>query len=76
MRVLIVDDDDLVVLSLKTILEAEKVEVVGTGTNGTEAIQKYRELKPDVLLMDIRMQGMDGLKAAECILEEIGRAHV
>lgn len=76
MRVLIVDDDDLVVLSLKTILEAEKVEVVGTGTNGTEAIQKYRELKPDVLLMDIRMQGMDGLKAAECILEEFSNASI
>lgn len=76
MRVLIVDDDNLVVLSLKTILEAKKVEVVGTGTNGDEAIQKYRELKPDVLLMDIRMQGMDGLKAASCILEEFPNASI
>ena len=76
MRVLIVDDDNLVVLSLKTILEAKKVEVVGTGTNGDEAIQKYRGLKPDVLLMDIRMQGMDGLKAASCILEEFPNASI
>ena len=71
MRVLVVDDDKLVAISLKTILEAdENTEVVGIGYDGAEAVELYRETKPDVLLMDIRMQGMSGLEAAERILAE------
>ena len=77
MKVLIVDDDALVAQSLSTILSVEAdVEVVGLGRSGPEAIEKYRELKPDILLMDIQMPGGDGLNAAERILAEIGRAHV
>lgn len=71
MRVLVVDDDNLVAISLKTILEADsEVTVVGIGKSGEEAVCLYREQKPDVLLMDIRMNGMTGLDAAECILKE------
>lgn len=71
MRVLIIDDDKLVTMSLKTILEADpKVEVAGIGQNGEEAVSLYRSLRPDVLLMDIRMQGKDGLEAAGEILSE------
>jgi DNA-binding NarL/FixJ family response regulator len=70
MNVLVVDDDRLVCVSLKTILEAEKdILVVGTGHNGKEAIQLYNSLKPDILLMDIRMEAMTGLEAGESILE-------
>ena len=69
MKVLIVDDDALVAQSLSTILSVEDdVEVVGLGRSGPEAIEKYRELKPDILLMDIQMPGGDGLSAAERIL--------
>ena len=69
MRVLIVDDDAFVAQSLSTILSVEAdVEVVGLGRSGPEAIEKYRELKPDILLMDIQMPGGDGLSAAERIL--------
>lgn len=69
MKVLIVDDDKLVSLSLKTILEAdEQVEVVGLGSSGTEAIELYERLCPEVLLMDIRMDGMTGLEAGSRIL--------
>ena len=69
MKVLIVDDDALVAQSLSTILSVEAdVEVVGLGRSGPEAIEKYRELKPDILLMDIQMPGGDGLSAAERIL--------
>ena len=69
MKVLIVDDDALVAQSLSTILSGEDdVEVVGLGRSGPEAIEKYRELKPDILLMDIQMPGGDGLSAAERIL--------
>ncbi|NLP37526.1 MAG: response regulator transcription factor [Firmicutes bacterium] len=69
MRVLVIDDDRLVVTSLKTILEADaEIQVVGTGTSGRQAIELYHKTKPDVLLMDIRMEGMTGIKAAEKIL--------
>ena len=69
MKVLIVDDDALVAQSLSTILSVEAdVEVVGLGRSGPEAIEKYRELKPDILLMDIQMPGGDGLSAAERLL--------
>lgn len=69
MKVLVIDDDKLVSLSLKTILEADKqVEVVGLGSSGNEAIELYEKLCPEVLLMDIRMEGMTGLEAGSRIL--------
>ena len=68
MRVLIIDDDEDVVFSLQTILCAKGVEVVGTGTDGSEAVKLYEELQPDILLMDIQMKPMNGLDAAEQIL--------
>jgi DNA-binding NarL/FixJ family response regulator len=69
MRILIIDDDNLVLASLKTILEAEpEIEVVGSGNSGQQAIELYQRIKPDVLLMDIRMDEMTGIEAAEEIL--------
>ena len=77
MRVLVIDDDKLVCVSLKTILEVEKdITVVGTGFNGQEAIELYQSLKPDILLMDIRMEGMTGLGAAETILKKDNNAKI
>ena len=77
MRVLIVDDDALVAQSLSTILSVEDdVDVVGLGGSGPEAIERYRELAPDVLLMDIQMPGGDGLSAAEQILAEDAGARI
>ncbi len=71
MRVLLIDDDKLVCVSLKTILDVESdVEIVGTGNSGKEAIELFQSLKPDILLMDIRMDGMTGLEAAETILNK------
>ena len=71
MRVLLVDDDAVVTMSLKMILEASgEVEITGTGGDGAEAVELYRMTKPEVLLMDIRMNGMNGLEAAEAILKE------
>lgn len=71
MRVLIIDDDRLVSNSLKTILEADsEIEVVGTGNSGKEAIALYGTLAPDVLLMDIRMDGMTGIEVAEVLLKQ------
>ncbi|MGN0619807.1 MAG: response regulator [Ruminiclostridium sp.] len=70
MRILIVDDDSIVALSLKTILEAKGLEICAMGNSGQQAIELYRQHKPDVLLMDIRMENMTGLEAAEKILSE------
>lgn len=68
-RVLVVDDDKLVCMSLRTILEAdESLEVAGTGHNGVQAIELYNRHLPDILLMDIRMDTMTGLEAAQRIL--------
>ena len=66
MRVLVVDDDTFVTMSLKTILESDdEIKVVAVGNNGEHAISLYKEHNPDVLLMDIRMDTMNGLEAAE-----------
>ena len=63
-RVVIADDQDLVREGLRMILEAEPdVEVVGEAANGKQAIERTRELDPDVLLMDVRMPELDGIEA-------------
>lgn len=69
MNIILVDDDPFVALSLKTILEAQPdLTVVATGSNGQDAIHLYEQHTPDVLLMDIRMEQMNGLEAAGAIL--------
>ena len=65
MRVLIVDDEKLARERLRELLaEIGGHTVVGEGMNGNAAVEKAAELNPDVVLMDIRMPGMDGLEAA------------
>lgn len=77
MKVIIVDDDYLVAVSLQTILEADsEIEVVAIGHNGKEAITLYQEHKPDILLMDIRMEIMTGLDAGEEILKRYPDARI
>jgi DNA-binding NarL/FixJ family response regulator len=77
MKVLIVDDDRLVSSSLKTIIECDPtIIVVGIGNNGQEAIDLYKTLQPDVLLMDIRMDQMTGIDAAKHILIEYPEAKI
>lgn len=68
MRLLIVDDDLLVRESLKTIVSASGVEVVGLGASAPEAVSLFDRLTPDVLLLDIRMGEKSGLDAAREIL--------
>lgn len=77
MRILLVDDDKLVCSSLKIILSADpEIIVVGTGNNGMEGLELYRKLKPDILLMDIRMEIMSGLDSGEHILSEFPEAKI
>lgn len=69
MKIIIADDDQIVKLSLKTILESLDIEVLGTGSNGREAVELYKAHHPDVALLDIRMPIMTGLEAAGEILK-------
>ncbi|MBR6968393.1 MAG: response regulator transcription factor [Ruminococcus sp.] len=69
MNIIVIDDDKLVALSLKTILEnTGKVTVSAMGASGREAVALYDQLSPDAVLMDIRMEGMTGIEAGEIIL--------
>lgn len=71
MKLLLIDDDKLVCTSLKTILSADsEIEVAAMGFSGKDAIALFEEHKPDVLLMDIRMDIMTGLEAGETILSK------
>lgn len=70
MNIVILDDDPLVIQSLKTILTANNFTVVACGSDGTEAEELFERYKPDILLMDIRMQKMSGIEAAEKILAQ------
>lgn len=77
MKVLVVDDDSLVAISLKTILEAGgRMQVPALGHSGSEAVELYESIRPDVLLMDIRMGEMSGLEAAEEILKRHPEAKI
>lgn len=70
-RVLLVDDEVLVRTGLRLILEGSAdLEIVGEAGDGHEAIAAVRDTAPDVVLMDIRMPGMDGLSATETLLAE------
>jgi DNA-binding NarL/FixJ family response regulator len=69
-RVLLVDDQALVRAGFRMILEAEEdIEVVGEATDGYGAIDSTKRLAPDVVLMDIRMPGLDGIEATRRIAE-------
>lgn len=69
-RIMVVDDSRLVRVQLGNVLEGTDYEIVAYCRSGEDAIAQYDEVKPDLVTMDIIMQGMDGLDASELILKE------
>lgn len=70
LRVVLADDERMVRTALRAILAAEPdLEIVGEAATGAEAVSVVRELKPDVVLMDVRMPEIDGIRATEQILQ-------
>jgi RNA polymerase sigma factor (sigma-70 family) len=76
-HVLIVDDDDLMRAGLKAVLSSdETIDVVGEASNGRTAVQRVLELRPDVVLMDVRMPDLDGISATREVVAASPEAKV
>lgn len=67
--VLIVDDAAFMRMTIRAMLEKNGFEIAGEAANGLEAIEKYNELKPDLVTMDITMPGITGLDALKAIVK-------
>lgn len=77
MKIVIIDDDQLVCMSLKIILEANAdIEIAAIGNDGSDALPLYDKHQPDILLMDVRMQNMNGTDALEGLIKKYPDAKV
>jgi DNA-binding NarL/FixJ family response regulator len=75
--VLLVDDDDLMRAGLRAVLSSDKnIEVVGEAVDGRDAVGRFGRLKPDVVLMDVRMPRLDGISATREIAEAAPESRV
>lgn len=69
-RIVIADDESLICMDLREMLEEEGHEVVGIGSNGVEALELVKEKKPDLVILDVKMPRLDGIQAAKMIAHD------
>lgn len=75
-KILIVDDAAFMRIAIKSLLLKNKYEDIIEAQNGIEALQRYKEIKPDIVTMDITMPEMNGLEALKAIIEFDSNAKV
>ena len=71
LRVLIADDEAVIRMGLKSLVTSLGYQVIDTAANGHDALEKTKRLKPDLLLLDIKMPGLDGMVVAETLAAEL-----
>lgn len=76
MKVLVVDDHPLTRDGITSLLTANNIEVVGEASDGLEAVEKAGQLKPDIILMDIKMPNCNGLEATRLIKAQMPRIKI
>ena len=75
-RIMVVDDSRMVKLQMEALLADTEYEIAAYCRSGEEAVEQYGEVLPDLVTMDIIMPGMDGLEAAQAILEDYPEARI
>ena len=70
LRIVIADDEPIILLDLRQMLEELGMSVVGEASDGAQAVEKVRALKPDLAILDVKMPEMDGIEAARVLHEE------
>jgi DNA-binding NarL/FixJ family response regulator len=70
-RILLAEDNTAMRRTLRELLEDEGLDVVGEAADGVEAIERAHELRPDLILMDLRMPRMDGIEATRLVKENV-----
>jgi two-component system chemotaxis response regulator CheY len=75
-QILVVDDSSIMRKMIKQTLKTASHQIVGEAKNGKDAVQLYKQLKPDIVTMDITMRDMDGFSAAQLILDFDPKAQI
>jgi len=76
MRVLVVDDHEVVRRGVRSLLSQSSYDVCGEAADGNDAVEKARQLKPDVIVMDVSMPTLNGLEATRLIRQEVPGSEV
>lgn len=74
--ILVIDDSPFVFHQVRDMIDGSEYEVIGSAKSGEEGIAMYKELKPDVVILDIIMPGIDGLETAEILLKDNAGAKI